>query len=185
MTSQYETNLWSTHVNIVRLAEPIRHCIRWRMQVFKIEGFVCKRFLPFSPSFIFWFSFNFSRDQNWKSPSTASFCSETKRKCLLCSLLIEQLTDCAVGYLTGWRNDWLSNWLTDCAIGYLTSWHNDWLSNRLTDWLSDCAVGYLTDWQNDWLNNWLTDEMWSWVPDWLTEWLIEQLTDWLWSWVPD
>ena len=32
-----------------RLAEPIRRCVRWRTQVFKIEGFVCKRFLP-SPS---------------------------------------------------------------------------------------------------------------------------------------
>ena len=52
MTSQYETNLWSTHINIVRLAEPIRRCVRWRTQVFKIEGFVCKLsasvcFLPF------------------------------------------------------------------------------------------------------------------------------------------
>ena len=84
MTSQYETNLWWTHVNIVRLAEPIRRCVRWRTQVFKIEGFVCKRFLPSPPhplphlSF-FWFSFNFLRDQNRKSPSTVSFCSETKR----------------------------------------------------------------------------------------------------------
>ena len=49
MTSQYETNLWSTHVNIVRLAEPIRRCVRWRTQVFKIKGFVCKRFLPSPP----------------------------------------------------------------------------------------------------------------------------------------
>ena len=38
MTSQYETKLWSTHVNIVRLAEPISRCVRWRTQVFKIEG---------------------------------------------------------------------------------------------------------------------------------------------------
>ena len=30
--------------------------------------------------FIFWFSFNFSRDQNRKSPSMVSFFSETKRK---------------------------------------------------------------------------------------------------------
>ena len=30
--------------------------------------------------FIFWFSFNFSRDQNRKSPSMVSLCSETKRK---------------------------------------------------------------------------------------------------------
>ena len=49
MTSQYETNLWSTHVNIVRLAEPIRHCVRWRTQVFKIKGFVLQAF-PFFPS---------------------------------------------------------------------------------------------------------------------------------------
>ena len=48
--------------------------------------FVCKRFLPSPPlpsSFIFWFSFHFSRDQNRKSPSTVLFCSETKRKRLL------------------------------------------------------------------------------------------------------
>ena len=68
MTSQYETNRWSTHVNIVRLAEPIRRCVRWRTQVFKIEGFVCKRFLPSPsppppPSFTFWLSFHFSGGQ--------------------------------------------------------------------------------------------------------------------------
>ena len=49
-SSQYETNLWSTHVNIVRLAEPIRRCVRWRTQVFKIEEFVCQRFLPSRPA---------------------------------------------------------------------------------------------------------------------------------------
>ena len=49
MTSQYEANLWLTHVKIVWLAKPIRHCVRWRMQVFKIEGFVCKRLLPSPP----------------------------------------------------------------------------------------------------------------------------------------
>ena len=49
MTFQYEKNLSSTHVNIVRLAEPIRHCVRRRTQVFKIEGFVCNRFLPSPP----------------------------------------------------------------------------------------------------------------------------------------
>ena len=51
--------------NIVRLAEPISRC--QRTQVFKIEGFVCKRFLPSPPpppSFIFWLSFHFSRGQN-------------------------------------------------------------------------------------------------------------------------
>ena len=47
MTSEYETN--PTHINIVRLAEPITRCVRWRTQVFKIEGLVCKRFfLPLS-----------------------------------------------------------------------------------------------------------------------------------------
>ena len=89
MTSQYETNLWSTHVNIVWLAEPIRRCVRWRTQVFKIEGFVCKRFLPSPPSppsLIFWLSFHFSRGQNRKSRSSVFFCSETKRKRLLCRL---------------------------------------------------------------------------------------------------
>ena len=64
MTSQYETNLWSTHDNIVRLAEPISRCVPWRTQVFKIKGFVCKRFLPSPPpSFNFWLSFHFSRGQ--------------------------------------------------------------------------------------------------------------------------
>ena len=53
MTSQYKTNLWSTHVNIVRLAEPIRHCVRWRTHVFKVEQFVCKRFLPSPPPLSF------------------------------------------------------------------------------------------------------------------------------------
>ena len=55
-SSQYETNLWLTHVNIVRLAEPIRRCVHWRTQIFKIEGFVCKCFLPSlppPPTFIF------------------------------------------------------------------------------------------------------------------------------------
>ena len=36
-----------------------------------------------SPSFIFWFSFHFSRDQNRKSPSTVFFYAETKRELLL------------------------------------------------------------------------------------------------------
>ena len=64
MTSQYETNLWSTNDNIVRLAEPISRCVPWRTQVFKIKGFVCKRFLPSPPpSFNFWLSFHFSRGQ--------------------------------------------------------------------------------------------------------------------------
>ena len=82
-SSQYETNLWSTHVNIVRLAEPIRRCVRWRTQVFKIEGFVCKRFLPSPPpppTFIFWLLFHFTRGQNRESRFSVFLCSETKRK---------------------------------------------------------------------------------------------------------
>ena len=43
--------IWSTHVNIVQLAEPISRYmyVYWRMQVFKIEGFVCKHFLSSPP----------------------------------------------------------------------------------------------------------------------------------------
>ena len=77
-SSQYETNLWSTHVNIVRLTEPIRRCIHWRMQVFKIEGFVCKRFLP-SPTLPQLSFFG----QNRESRSSVFLCSENKRKRLL------------------------------------------------------------------------------------------------------
>ena len=85
-SSQYETNLWSTHVNIVWLAEPIRRCVRWRTQVFKIEGFVCKRFLPSPPpppTFIFWLLFRFSLVQNRESRSSVFLCSEPKGKRLL------------------------------------------------------------------------------------------------------
>ena len=85
-SSQYETNFWSTHVNTVRLTEPIRRCVRWRTQVFKIEGFVCKRFLPSPPpppTFIFWLLFHFSRGQNSESHSSVFLCSETERNRLL------------------------------------------------------------------------------------------------------
>ena len=91
-SSQYETNFWSTHDNIVRLTEPIRRCVCWRTQVFKIEGFVCKRFLPSpppSPHFlIFWLLFHFSRGQNRESRSAVFLYSETKRKLLLRGLHI-------------------------------------------------------------------------------------------------
>ena len=81
-STQYETHLWSTHVNIVRLAAPIRR----RTQVFKIEGFVCRRSLPSPPpppTFIFSLLFHFSRGQNRESRSSVFLCSETKRKRLL------------------------------------------------------------------------------------------------------
>ena len=89
MTYQYETNLWSTHVNIVRLAEPFRRCIRWRTQVFKIEGFVCKRFFPSFPSpspsplFHFLALFSFLVWPTRESRSSVFLCSETKPKRLL------------------------------------------------------------------------------------------------------
>ena len=69
MTSQYETNLWSTHVNIVRLAEPIRRCVRWRTRG------VCLQAFPSFPSSSPLFHF-FDR-------SSVFLCSETKRKRLL------------------------------------------------------------------------------------------------------
>ena len=48
MTSQYETNLWSTHVNIVRLAGQIRRCVRWRTRVFN-RGVYLQAFPSFPP----------------------------------------------------------------------------------------------------------------------------------------
>ena len=68
-SSQYETNLWSKHVNIVRLTEAIRRCVCWRTQVFKIEGFVCKRFLPLPlPLFSFFGSCFISRAAKARIP---------------------------------------------------------------------------------------------------------------------
>ena len=96
MTFQYETNLWSTHVNIVRLAESIRRCVRWRTQVFKIEGFVGKRFLPSPPpppSFIFWFSFHFSLGQNRKPLPRSFFAPKPNgNACYACSLFPHKMT---------------------------------------------------------------------------------------------
>ena len=85
MTSQYETNLWSTHVNIFWLAEPIRCCVHQRTQVFKIEGSVCKCFLPSPPS---------PRLSFYGSCLSSVFlCSETKRKCLLRRLSATKFDD--------------------------------------------------------------------------------------------
>ena len=62
--------------------------VEWKApQVFKIEGFVCKRFLPsLTPSpqlSFFWLLFHFSRGQNLEYRSSVFLCSETKRKRLL------------------------------------------------------------------------------------------------------
>ena len=98
MTSQYETNLWLTHVIIVWLTEPIRRCVHWWTQVFKIEGFVCKHFLPsLPPSFIFWLSFHFSRGQNRESCFWVFLCSKTKWKHLLRRLESQW---CYIGFLS-------------------------------------------------------------------------------------
>ena len=80
-----------TCILTVQLAQPIRCYVHWRTQVFKIEGFVCKPFLPYfySPSpppprtFIFWLSFHFSCEQNRESRSSIFLYSKTKRKHLL------------------------------------------------------------------------------------------------------
>ena len=75
-----------TCILTVQLARPIRCYVHWRTQDFKIEGFVCKRFLPSPPpppSFIFWLSFHFSRGQNRESRSSIFLYPKTKRKRLL------------------------------------------------------------------------------------------------------
>ena len=75
-----------TSILTVQLAQPIRCYVHWRTQDFKIEGFVCKRFLPSPPpppSFIFWLSFHFSRGQNRESRSSIFLYPKTKRKRLL------------------------------------------------------------------------------------------------------
>ena len=72
---------------IVWLAEPIRRCVRWRTQVFKIEGSVCKTRLLF----------HFSRGQNQESRSSVFPCSETKRKRLL-----RRLRSCMLHQLMKW-----------------------------------------------------------------------------------
>ena len=79
--------LWWTHVNNIRPTQPITSSVRWRTEVFKIQGFdVCKRFLPSSPhpplSFLALAPF-FARAKHWKSHSTVFLCSQTPRKCLL------------------------------------------------------------------------------------------------------
>ena len=88
MTSQYETNLWSTHVNIVRLAEPISRCVRWRTRGVCLQAFPS---FPFpSPSPLFHF---FDR-------SSVFLCSETKRKRLLRRLTAKKNY---LGFATPWN----------------------------------------------------------------------------------
>ena len=74
--------IWSTHVNIVQLAEPISRYmyVHWRMQVFKIEGLSANiSFLPLSlPQFPVFGSCSFL---TWpENPVPRVFlCSERKR----------------------------------------------------------------------------------------------------------
>ena len=99
MTSQYETNLWSTHVNIVRLAEPIRRCVRWRTRGVCLQAFPSFRFPSPSPLLHF-----FDR-------SSVFLCLETKRKRLLRRLTAKKnylgfATPGNVLKLFFWGQDW-------------------------------------------------------------------------------
>ena len=121
MTSQYETNFWSTHVNIVRLAEPMRGCVAGERRFSKSRGLSAGvSFLPSPPplpSFTFWLSFHFSRGQNRKSPSSLFLRSETKRKRLLRRLrlcmrnkLVIVLTKAAPAFFILWSVEYLLKW---------------------------------------------------------------------------
>ena len=96
MTSQYETNLWLTHVNIVRLAEPIRHCVRWRTRGVSLQAFPSFA----SPSPLFHFL------------ALVSFLARSKPKIpflglpLLRNLLTETLATQAIFF---WDNYWCSS----------------------------------------------------------------------------
>ena len=86
MTSQYETNLWLTHVNIVGLAEPIRNCVHWPTQFSKSRALSASvSFLPL-PSHLFHFLalISFLTWSKPKLPFLSLLCSETKRHCHCC-----------------------------------------------------------------------------------------------------
>ena len=75
-----------TCILTVQLAQPIRHYVHWRTQVFKIEGFVCKRFSPSfpfpSPLFQFLALVSFLARPKPKIPFLDLY-TKTKRKRLL------------------------------------------------------------------------------------------------------
>ena len=96
MTSQYETNLWSTHVNIVRLAEPIRHCVRWRTRGVSLQAF--PSFASPSPLFHFLALVSFLA----RSKPKISFLGLS----LLRNLLTETLATQAIFF---WDNYWCSS----------------------------------------------------------------------------
>ena len=96
MTSQYETNLWLTHVNIVRLAEPIRHCVRWRTRGVSLQAF--PSFASPSPLFHFLALVSFLP----RSKPKISFLGLS----LLRNLLTETLATQAILF---WNNYWCSS----------------------------------------------------------------------------
>ena len=98
MTSQYETNLWLTHVNIVRLAEPIRHCVRWRTRGVSLQSL--QAFPSFaSPSPLFHFL------------ALVSFLARSKPKIPFLGLsLLRNLTETlATQAIFFWNNYWCSS----------------------------------------------------------------------------
>ena len=78
-SSQYETNLWSTHVNIVRLTEPIRRRFSKSRGLSESVSFLT---LPL-PHFHFSALASFLAWPKPRIPFLGFLCSETKRKRLL------------------------------------------------------------------------------------------------------
>ena len=65
-----------TYDRHMSIFQPITSSFRWRTEVFKIKGFVRKRFLrspPPPPSFLFLLSPHFSRGRNAENPVFRSF----------------------------------------------------------------------------------------------------------------
>ena len=65
-----------TYDRHMSIFQPITSSVRWRTEVFKIKGFVRKRFLrspPPPPSFLFLLSPHFSRGRNAENPVFRSF----------------------------------------------------------------------------------------------------------------
>ena len=75
--------LWLTNVNNIGLAQSITSSLRCQTEVFKIQGFVCKRFLPSPlppPSFLFLVLAPFStQTKHRKSHSWSFFASKPHR----------------------------------------------------------------------------------------------------------
>ena len=87
--------LWSTHVNNIGIAQPIMSSLRWRMEVFKIQGLsasVSFLFLSHPPLSFFLVLAPFStQTKHWKSCSSVFLCFQTPQKRLLHRLIIVPL----------------------------------------------------------------------------------------------